>query len=53
MRIYGLKVEHINSNFKDMQHKIENAKPKPEIQYNPCISFQSMLDIETKKLEDC
>lgn len=53
MRIYDLKVERINSNFKDTQHKIEIVKLKPEIQYNPCISFKSMLDLETKKLEDC
>lgn len=53
MRIYDLKVERINSNFKNTQHKIEIVKPKPEIQYNPCISFKSMLDSETKKLEDC
>lgn len=53
MRLYDLKVEHINSNFKDTQYKIESVKPKPEIQYNSYISFQNMLDIETKKLEDC
>lgn len=51
MRIYDLKVEHIESNFKDTKHKIEISKPKPEIPYNSCTSFQSMLDIETKKLE--
>lgn len=44
MRIYDLKVERINSNFKDTQHKIEIVKPKPEIQYNSCISLKSMLE---------
>ena len=52
MRICDLKVEHIDSNFKDFHRKIKIAEPKSEIQYNPCISFKSILDLETKKLED-
>lgn len=39
MRIQDLKVEHIESSFKDTRHKVELSKPKPEIQYNPCTSF--------------
>lgn len=53
MRIYDLKVEHIDSNFKNFHHEFEITEPKPEIQYNPCISFKNILDLETKKLEDC
>lgn len=53
MRICDLKVEHIDSNFKDFHRKFKIAEPKPEIQYNPCIPFKNILDLETKKLEDC
>lgn len=49
MRINELRVERCDTNFKNMERKIEITKPKPEPEHTQSSLFQNMLDAEMKK----